>query len=139
MKKTQIIFAISLVIFLISLTQVAVYTQGRETDASNCFLLGWLELENNIAWLANPLLFISWLALLLKQVKVSVISSLIAFCLSLFYFSSKTIIIDEAGNESAIISFGAGYYLWVTSCLCMVVGSSILLNSSNKGKHGKLF
>lgn len=127
MKKSQIVLIISVVIFIVSLTQNAVYTKNSEMHAFVCFILGWADLEVGKSWLANPLLAISWFFMLIKQIRISIVFSFIACCLALFYLSADTIVVNEAGTKSAIISLGLGYYLWVMSCLSMLIGSIIVL------------
>ncbi|MCL1679432.1 hypothetical protein M2T92_10380 [Elizabethkingia miricola] len=89
-----------------------------------CLLLGWAEIfEGGIAWLANPLLFISWLLLLIKQPKISTPLSLMAFLLSLSYLSASTITVNEGGSKAAITSYGLGYYLWLASSISLFIGN----------------
>lgn len=134
MKKSQIVLIISLVIFIISLTQTAVYTKGSEMHAFVCFILGWADLEDSLSWLANPVLLAAWFFILIKQIKISIIFSILAFCLTLLYLSTNTIVTNEAGSKSVIISLGLGYYLWVLSCFSMLLGNTIILVYPEKHK-----
>ncbi|MBT2621969.1 hypothetical protein [Chryseobacterium sp. ISL-6] len=133
MKRSQIVIIVSLAIFIISLTQTAVYTKGNEMHAFACFLLGWMDLfGEGVAWLANPLFFIALFFLLLKQVKISTVFSFLAICMSLYYLSAESITVDEAGHKSPIVSYGLGYYLWIASGLSLFIGNLILLRSPLK-------
>jgi hypothetical protein len=139
MKKSQIVLVVSLLLFIISLTQTAVYTQGSEMQAFVCFILGWAELfDDGIAWLANPLFFIAIFFLLIKQVKISTVLSFLAVCMSLYYLSAETITVNEAGHRSPIVSYGPGYYLWIVSCLSLLIGNLIFLRSSVKVQADKV-
>lgn len=139
MKKSQIVLIVSLLLFIISLTQPAVYTQGNEMHALVCFILGWAELfGDGIAWLANPLFFIAVFFLLIKQVKISTVLSFLAVCMSLYYLSAETITVNEAGHRSPIVSYGPGYYLWMISCLSLFIRNLILLRSSVKVQADKV-
>ena len=132
MKKSQIVLIFSVVIFIISLTQTAVFTKGSEMNAFVCFLLGWADMAESKAWLANPLLIISWFFKLIKQIKISIVFSLMASCLTLIYLSADTIVLNEGGSRSPITSLGLGYYLWVASCFSMFIGTTILLINPQK-------
>ncbi|TYO89410.1 hypothetical protein [Elizabethkingia miricola] len=60
MKPQSLAPIISIALFLTSLTQTAVNMDSDYMLSIACLLLGWAEIfEGGIAWLANPLLFIS--------------------------------------------------------------------------------
>ena len=135
MKKIYGILMISIILFVASLFFTAVYISNyqKEMSALDCFLLGWAESDGGFfVWLANPLLFISWITLLIKQVKISTAISLLAACLSLSYLFFGKITVNEAGHQYPIHSYGLGYYLWVASCLTLLIGNIILLKSPEK-------
>lgn len=134
MKKNHIILIISIVLFMISLVLPAVFTQkGSEMYGLACFLLGWTDLSGDgTSWLANPILLFSWVFLLVKQPKIAAILGLLSVAVALYYFSETEITVDEAGHKYPITSYGPGYYLWMTSCATMFIGSLILLKSKPK-------
>ncbi|WP_073553053.1 hypothetical protein [Elizabethkingia meningoseptica] len=137
MKAVKIILIISIGLFVLSLTQTAVFMNKGGDDnymlSIACLLLGWAEVfEGGIAWLANPLLFISWILFLIKQTRITAFISLAALLLSLSYLSASTITIDEGGNKADIISYGAGYYLWVLSSLSLFIGCIWIIISGKK-------
>ncbi|KGT08473.1 hypothetical protein CMU71_00615 [Elizabethkingia anophelis] len=124
MKPQSLTLTISIALFVASLTQTAVNMGSDYMLSIACLLLGWAEVfEGGIAWLANPLLFISWLLLIIKQPKISVPLSLIAFFLSLSYLSVSTITVNEGGGKAEITSYDLGYYLWLASSISMSIGS----------------
>ncbi|ASK31616.1 hypothetical protein CEY12_16515 [Chryseobacterium sp. T16E-39] len=133
MKKRYTILIISIILFSVALAFPAVYTQNSEMYGLACFMLGWADLTGDgTAWLANPLFFIAGFFLLIKQVKISIVFSFFAICMSLYYLSAETITVNEAGTKSPIVSYGPGYYLWITSFLSLLIGSVIILRSSQK-------
>ncbi|PKF75481.1 hypothetical protein [Chryseobacterium sp. PMSZPI] len=135
MKKIYITLILSIILFIVSLFFTAVYISNNkgEMPAIDCFLLGWAESDGGFfVWLANPLLFISAIALLMQQVKVSTVLSLLAVCLSLSYLFFGEITVDEAGHQYPILSYGLGYYLWVASCLTLFIGNIIILKPLGK-------
>lgn len=130
MKKNHIFAIISIVIFIISLFLPAVYIEKtRPISGGTCLLYGWLVSGNRGAWLANPLLFFSWFALLIKHPKVSAFLSFISLCIALNFLNENLITIYEKGSstEFTVNSYGLGYYFWVTSCFVILAGSLIFL------------
>jgi hypothetical protein len=81
------------------------------------------------SWLANPLLFIAWFSLTKKSFS-TVIASVISVALMLSFLFFKQIILDEAGNYSAIVSYKLGYWLWLLSRGIMLVGSILIFYRS---------
>ena len=128
MKQKKIFVIISIFIFLISLTQKAFYVDNEfENSISSifCLLMGWLGMAgfgaSCFVWLANPLLFISW-GLILKNKKIALRFSLAACIFSISFLLFKRVLIDEAGSYSKIISYGSGYWLWISSMLIPFFG-----------------
>ena len=133
-----IVFILSFVVFIVSLTQTAYITEPADSIASNAFvafLTGWLNFMGpGISWFANPLLIISWILLLNNKIKFSLILSFIAvlFCLSFLLFNK--IALDEAVNYGEILGYGSGYWLWLTSCITMFMGS-VLINHNTQNTN----
>lgn len=101
--------------------------QGCRTSI-DALLLGWLTMLTggaSLSWLANPLLFISWI-LLMKNKKYNLLFSFLAsiMCLSFLMFTS--IIDNEAGTINPIIKIGIGYWLWVCSCTITFSGGLLI-------------
>ncbi|WP_347216165.1 hypothetical protein [Chryseobacterium sp.] len=133
MKKSNLILLISLILYIASLPFTAVYAKGHEMSGLACALLGWAEMDGGgIAWLANPLLFIGAFFLLLKQIKISVVLSLIAFGLTFCYLSVGEITVNEAGHKFPITGYGPGYFLWIASCFSLLIGNIILIKTPEK-------
>ena len=134
--KRNIIF-LSLLIFLISLTQTAIVIKHQEiTDiyGFNYFIAGSIAIigggiQEWIVWLANPFSFLS-IILFLKDSKTAILSSSIALILSASFLNWKEILGSESGTLAQILSFGLGYYLWLSSILLLTIG--IIYYYSNK-------
>ncbi|AQX08543.1 hypothetical protein [Elizabethkingia ursingii] len=138
MKPQSLTLIISIALFVASLTQIAVNMGNDYMLSIACLLLGWAEVfEGGIAWLANPLLFISWFLLLIKQPKISLPLSLITFFLSLSYLSASTITVNEGGGKAAITSYGLGYYLWLASSISLFIGSLWTIISNRRAAREK--
>ncbi|WP_407534988.1 hypothetical protein [Elizabethkingia miricola] len=138
MKSQSLTLIISIALFIASLTQTAVNMGSDYMLSIACLLLGWAEVfEGGIAWLANPLLFISWFLLLIKQPKISLPLSLITFFLSLSYLSVSTITVNEGGGKAAITSYSLGYYLWLASSISLFIGSLWTIISNRRAAPEK--
>jgi hypothetical protein len=130
MVKRYLIPTISIVIFITSLTQNDFCTTRSCGDSIASFISGFIGVfmgGATISWLANPLLFVSWGCFLSRSIKTSLIISLLALLLSLSFLTFKEVMVDEAGHMGQIISYQAGYWLWVLSALTMVIGNGVSL------------
>jgi hypothetical protein len=128
----KIVLTASILLFLTSLTQPAYYIDRSDYDAwSNSLLLvlfGWLGTimsgfsASSLAWLANPLLFISWIVFKNKP-KRSIYLSFTATALAISFRFSKMVVSSESPSFSEITSYQAGYWLWVLSMAVFFIGS----------------
>lgn len=131
LKKYIIITSISL--FIISLTQKCYCTTSECGDSIMAFLLGWAALLSGgagISWLANPLLFASWI-ILKKNLKLAMFLSVAALLLSLSFLMFDTVIANEAGQKHQIIAYKMGYWLWMGSNMVMLLGTFVLMLRHN--------
>ena len=125
--KNTVIITCS-IMFLLSLTQDCYCTEFKCVDSLSAFLLGWFGLISTVEglpWLANPLLFLAWFTLR-KNINTSIILSSLATVLALSFFLFHSIIVDEAGHFEKIISYKAGYWLWVLSSLSTLIETVVL-------------
>lgn len=77
------------------------------------------------AWLANPIIAVTWSLYLRNARPAAPISAVFGLALTLSFLLAKTIPWDpKEGDVSPIISFGIGYWLWVASATILVVGMS---------------
>ncbi|MEO6287998.1 MAG: hypothetical protein ABIN80_19045 [Dyadobacter sp.] len=127
-KLEKAVIMISGILFLSSLTQKSYCTTSQCGDSVMVFLLGWFAMLTGgagISWIANPLLFASW-AMLKRNNKISVFLSLLATLFAISFLLFDSILANEAGDYQQVISYKSGYWLWVCSCMSMLVGVSIL-------------
>jgi len=139
-KLSKIIIIISSVLFLASLTQKCYCTTSQCGDSIMAFLLGWFALLTGgagISWIANPLLFASWLTLK-KNTKLSMFLSVAATLFALSFLLFDSIVANEAGQNQRIISYKAGYWIWVLSCAFTLAGTFIIrLKENSKARSNK--
>ena len=115
--------ALSVLLYLASLTQDAYYIDGSNATAwaSSWWLvvIGWLGMFIGggaaLAWLANPLLILSWSVLMLSR-KIAALTSVVATMSAASFLLFDSVISSEAPTYSKIIYRGPGYWLWLSSC-----------------------
>lgn len=131
MNATSAPLIISIVLFLISLTQKCYCTTGNCSDSIMVLLIGWLGAFSGgaaITWFANPALLVSWLTFT-KSANTSLIASFIASFFAVIFLMFGTITANESGQDQPIIAYRAGYWLWLASSVVMLVAN--LYRSAN--------
>ena len=133
----RITFRLSLLLFVISLTQECFCTLGNNCDSGGYILLliGWMGVFMlhlpAMAWLANPVLLFSWI-FMNKKPKTSLTLSIISLLLTLSFLLFDEIINNEAGIPEKITVIKLGYWLWVSSAFIMVIGNAFLFYKKKK-------
>jgi uncharacterized membrane protein len=130
---------LSLTTFIISLTQNAVtidYLGIKSVPALDYFLMGSTAflgggLLEEIIWFANPLSLLA-IALLAKNERSAISTSVIALILSLAFSTWKEILGAESGTMAKIISLDLGYYLWLLSIALLTIGTLMYFKIENK-------
>jgi cellulose synthase/poly-beta-1,6-N-acetylglucosamine synthase-like glycosyltransferase len=121
----NITLGLSKLLFLVSLTQNIVKTEnGSEPSAILALLLGWVC---PLIWIANPILFSSWISFK-KQPKNAIIGSFLSSLISLSFLGYKEIMINEAGHTDKIVSLSYGYWLWLFSSIVLFIGGLVSLS-----------
>lgn len=124
-KIKKYIRVTSIVLFAASLTQKCYCTTSNCGDSLPVLLIGWLGMFSGgatLTWLANPFLFISWI-LVPKNLKSAMIFSTLAGLFSMGFLMFDAVVDSEAGHVNQIIAYKAGYWLWLSSCWVMLIGS----------------
>ncbi|MFC3158898.1 hypothetical protein SAMN05443633_10777 [Chryseobacterium arachidis] len=132
-STTSILIFISVIIFLISLTQVCVvykYFGIVNYHAYLAFLVGWMHFVGGgfgegCIWLANPLYFMG-LFLLYKKNKLAIFPLICSSILGFVFLSFENLTMTKSGRIAPIIELKSGYYLWLMSIL-FITFSSIYL------------
>jgi hypothetical protein len=127
-RASTVLLIIAIGLYIISLFNICFCTQQNCRTSIEALLLGWLTMladKASLAWFANPLLIISWI-LIDKGKKISWLFGLLAVLVSGSFLKAGVIIENEAGHVNPIIRIGAGYWLWLSSCLLTFMGSLAL-------------
>ncbi|RFZ85523.1 hypothetical protein DYU05_07980 [Mucilaginibacter terrenus] len=80
-------------------------------------------LQEFCIWLANPLAVLTIVGLF-KNFRFTIVTSIAAFLLALSFLSWKNILGSESGVMGTIVSFEAGYYLWLSSIIVLMLGTN---------------
>lgn len=123
--------AISFILLAISLTKNAYYIEGMRESVGSfgliAFLLGWMDFSGPLlVWLANPLLFLSWVFLFSKRAKRALIPGILAVIFSMSFLFFENIVANEGGGKSQIISYDIGYWIWISSFITNLLGNFAL-------------
>ena len=133
-----ILLIISISLFLISLTQYAFYIGtncntkniGTPVESSYALFCGWLSIGMedgaSISWIANPILFLSWITFALSK-RISFIFSSLATLFAISFLFFKNVITNEAGIPMEVSHYGIGYFFWLSSCIVIMIGSVKLI------------
>lgn len=132
---------ISMAFLVLSLTQKCYCTSSTCADSIMVFLLGWFAVFSGgagLTWLANPLLVAGWLTFK-ANLKLAMLFSIGGTLISLSFLIFDSIHASEAGHHQQIVSYMAGYWLWVLSNATMLVATfagMLKRNNKNAGLSG---
>lgn len=120
-----VILSLSILTFIISLTQECYCTISECDDSIMAFLLGFFGiLSGVVSWFANPALFYSWIHI--KNNKKSTRFSLLALFLAGIFLIYRKVGFGEARHINEIISYGLGYWLWLFSIGIIFFGNLLI-------------
>jgi hypothetical protein len=123
--------AVSMILFLASLTQDGFYLEGGDLTAwssMGLLLTGWLGLLVGVpAWLANPALATAWILALLGPSRrwYAFAFAVLAVGLCASFLIYRDILVDEAGHRHAITAYAPGYWLWLASAGVALAGAFV--------------
>ena len=126
-RRFFIIFSITL--YTLSLFLPAYNGTKSENQGFFLLLIGWINLMHggaNFAWLANLMIWFSW-------VKKSFVASVVAVIFCLFFLLFDKIagvgicgsgFLDSYSCDEPIKEINVGYYLWTMSAIIMLIGNT---------------
>lgn len=126
MKKWALILSISLYVLSLWLHPFYIEGDSRGTIGFLPLIMGWaysLTLSpGGLAWLANPLIITVWFKYY-ERPKLSLVLSVVSCIFILSFLSVEFLDIAEEGHPEKIIGYGPGYWLWLISCLILIIGN----------------
>ena len=134
MKKNFLkiaIIGVSLALFFLSLTQdafVTFYNGSKHLHSGlECFLMGSTAILGGgllewIIWITNPLSLFS-IIYLTKNNRIAIKTGIAALLLAASFRLWSEVLGSESGSMAKIMSFKAGYYLWLTSIIILNIGT----------------
>ena len=129
--KNNLPLVISLVLFLISLTQKTYCVDndcGELGSGIGCLIFGAFAVFGGglyLSWLANPLLLGSWL-IAKQNMTLKIILSGLAIFFCLWFLQFDEITKNEAGHKGIITGYTWGYWLWTSSTVVYFIGCIIM-------------
>ena len=129
MRVPKIITLLSVIVFAASLTQKCFYTEVHIPKSPPpgwyLLLIGLIGvLDGYFEWLANPVLLGAWVFSFAGKNKLALLLGILASALMGAFLFRHTMIASEAPTYEKIIGYGAGYWLWLTSALLMIVSAA---------------
>ena len=124
----QITLILSICLFVLSLTQICFCTSNDCIGSVFALTWGLIALflgGAGLTWIANPILVTIWIMMIQnsRHNKLLMFGSILATILSASFLLFHGIAIDEGGMEKEILSYKAGYWLWLTSSLVLLIGN----------------
>lgn len=133
--------ALSMLLFLLSLTQKAYCTATHCADSIMTFLLGWAALASGAAgltWLANPLLILSWW-LWYRHTRAALLCSTGALLLAFSFLLFHSVPANESGQQQQVMAYRAGYWLWLGSMVLSWLGiCGLKLKQNTQAYHERI-
>jgi hypothetical protein len=123
---TRTILTVSIILFIISLTQICFDTENGPGEAGEGLAIlfsgsfGFFLCPAGFTWLANPALLVSWIYIN-RNPRKSLIASILSTFLSFSFLLFTDVIVSEGGNTAKINSYRIGYWLWLTSSIIVLV------------------
>ena len=130
-KTWKVVLGLSVALFVACLTQDGYYIDDADprkwSPGWGLLLFGWMGLlSGTLAWLANPLLFVSWVFLAMSKFRLAFYVALGAFLFAMSFLLNSEVISSTRPDYSKIVGYGIGYWLWIASALIVTVGAGVL-------------
>lgn len=130
---STLFLAISVTTYIASLCLEPYEIANRTTSSHGIglLLLGWLGLIYGcISWLANPILFASWVAIFIKRKGHATFYASLAtlLMLSFLLYKNEPYVMDAI---EPITDYFLGYYLWVISGISAIACGATIKTTEN--------
>jgi hypothetical protein len=119
----RLLLAISLVLFIVSLTQECYTVNGSPSVGSFgliAFMLGWMNYSlSGLCWLANPFFILA--CIFRKKDKPALIFAVLAVILAASFLLVNDVVINEAGQTGKVDGHLPGYWFWLASHFLLLI------------------
>lgn len=127
---SRILYGISALCFLAALYFPSFSTDTGSSDGLALLITGgfglFVDPGASFSWLANPFYIASLIGVInKKENNLLFMLSLVSFVLAISFLGVKSIIVDAGGRDRLIISYGLGYWMWISAPFIMMVGQYI--------------
>jgi len=129
------LLAFAIVVYVAALLQDEAFcVAGRCADWPGyaILLFGMLAVGDepgNMAWFANPLAFVAWLATLFGRRLPAIVLSVAALALAASFLFAKTVVSNEAGIANPVTGLRPGYWLWLSSLAIACLAAAVATRS----------
>jgi hypothetical protein len=120
-RSVRYLLLLSMALFALSLAQDGFTIEGPNPRAwssgGGVLLVGWLGLlyDGVWAWLANPMVMLSWALLKLRRSMSALVCAIAACVLALTFLRVRFITVSEAPTTAPIATLESGYWIWIAS------------------------
>jgi len=104
-----------------------------------CLVAGWFGLAAGVGfgWLANPLLYASWVLIAIGKNVASLLVCLVSVVLILSTLAAPSMVASTSGEVTQITRFGPGFWFWVASALvALLCAAHAQLRSQSRSMSG---
>lgn len=124
------LYGLSVLCFCAALYFPSFSTDTGSSDGLALFITGgfgfFVDPGASFSWLANPFYIASVIGVIKKKENdLLFILSLVSFLLAISFMGVKSIIIDASGREATVISYGFGYWMWISAPFIMMAGQYV--------------
>ena len=139
MRPALFALGLSLGVYVACLVPESFCVEGLcgEWPGYGILLFGFLAVPlswANAAWLANPLLFLAWIATGLGRKTPAVALSVAALVLAASFMLAGTVVTNEAGLPFPITGLRLGYWLWLGSTAIALVAAMLCAKQPDPSK-----
>jgi hypothetical protein len=134
------LYGLSVLCFCAALYFPSFSTDTGSSDGLALLIIGgfgfFVDPGASFSWLANPFYIASLIGVVRKKENnLLFILSLVSFLLAISFLGVKSIIIDAGGRERSVISYGLGYWMWISAPFIMMVGQYIEIKRCERFKR----
>lgn len=136
------LLAVALAVYVAALVQDEVFCVAGKCDdwpGYAVLLFGALAIGDepgNLAWLANPLALVAWVAIVIGRRWPALLLSAAALLAAGSFILAETVVSNEAGIANPVTGLRLGYWLWLSSLAITCLAAATAARSASGGAAG---